>query len=352
MRILVTGSDGYIGSLLGPHLAAQGHDVVGLDAGFYRVGWLYNPGTPEIPTLTRDIRELKQADLESFGAVVHMAELSNDPLGQLAPTITHEINHQGSVQLAEAAKAAGVERFVYTSSCSVYGDAEQDLVDEESPLRPQTAYAICKERVELDVANFAADDFSPTFLRNATAYGASPRMRFDIVLNNLCGLAWTIREIRMESDGTPWRPLVHILDICKAIARVLEAPREVVHNQILNVGDRDANYQIREVAEIVGRVFPGCEVTVGVRGGDLRSYRVSFAKIHELLPDFECDWDVELGARQLLEVFSAVDLTEEEFRSRFFTRLKQVEYLLRTGQIDASFFWRPLELVPRDAELV
>jgi nucleoside-diphosphate-sugar epimerase len=352
MRILVTGSDGYIGSLLGPYLAQRGHDVVGLDAGFYRAGWLYNPGTPEVATLTRDIRELKEADLEGFGAVVHMAELSNDPLGQLAPTITYDINHHGSVQLATTAKAAGAERFVYTSSCSVYGDADEELVEEGSPLHPQTAYAICKQRVEEDVAPLADTDFSPTFLRNATAYGASPRMRFDIVLNNLCGLAWTTREIRMESDGTPWRPLVHVVDICKAIAEVLEAPREVVHNQILNVGDREANYQIRDVADIVGRVFPGCEVTVGVRGGDLRSYRVSFAKIHELLPDFECDWNAELGARQLLEVLSAVDLTDEEFRSRSFTRLKQIEYLLGTGQLDASFFWRPLGLVPSSAEAV
>jgi nucleoside-diphosphate-sugar epimerase len=350
MRVLVTGSDGYIGSLLGPYLAQRGHDVVGLDAGFYRAGWLYNPGTLGISTVTRDIRELTNADLEGFGAVVHMAELSNDPLGQLAPTITYDINHHGSVQLATAAKAAGAERFVYTSSCSVYGDAEEELVDEESPLRPQTAYAICKQRVEEDVATLADTGFSPIFLRNATAYGSSPRMRFDIVLNNLCGLAWTTNEIRMESDGTPWRPLVHVLDICKAIAEVLEAPREVMHNQILNVGDRDANYQIREVAEIVGRVFPGCEVTVGERGGDLRSYRVSFTKIHELLPGLECDWNVELGARQLLEVFSAVDLTEDEFLSRSFTRLKQIEYLLRTGQIDASFFWRPLELTSSVAE--
>jgi nucleoside-diphosphate-sugar epimerase len=346
VRILVTGSDGYIGSLLGPYLAERGHDVVGLDVGFYRAGWLYNPGTSEVPTLTADIREVNASDLEGFEALVHMAELSNDPLGQLAPTITYDINHQGSVRLATAAKTAGVERLVYTSSCSVYGDAEEELVDEESPLRPQTAYAVCKERVERDVALLAADDFSPTFLRNATAFGASPRMRFDIVVNNLSGLAWTTREIRMESDGTPWRPLVHVLDICKAVAHVLEAPREVVHNQVLNVGDLDANYQIREVAEIVGRVFPGCDVTVGVRGGDLRSYRVSFAKIHELLPEFACDWNVELGARQLLEVFSAVDLMEDDFLSRSYTRLKQIEYLLRTEQIDASFFWKALGLAP------
>jgi nucleoside-diphosphate-sugar epimerase len=268
VRVLVTGSEGYIGSLLGPYLVERGHEVVGVDAGFYRAGWLYNGTTTSVETLNTDIRLLSEADLEGVEAVVHMAELSNDPLGQLAPGVTHEINHKGSLHVAATAKAAGASRFVYTSSCSVYGAATEDLVDEESPLAPQTAYAACKELVERDVAAMAEDEFSPTFLRNATAYGASPRMRFDIVLNNLAGLAWTTREIRMESDGTPWRPLVHLLDICRAVGCALEAPRERVHNQILNVGAPDANYQVREIAEIVGRVFPGCQVTVGDRGTD------------------------------------------------------------------------------------
>jgi nucleoside-diphosphate-sugar epimerase len=344
MRVLVTGSEGYIGSLLGPYLVERGHDVVGLDAGFYRAGWLYHGPPVSIETLNKDIRLVSEADFEGVDAVVHMAELSNDPLGQLAPTLTYEINHKGSLHVAATAKEAGVTRFVYTSSCSVYGAAAEDLVNEESPLAPQTAYATCKELVERDVGAMAGDEFSPTFLRNATVYGASPRMRFDIVLNNLAGLAWTIREIRMESDGTPWRPLVHLLDICRAVDCVLEAPRERVHNQILNVGAPEANYQIREIAEIVGRVFPGCGVTVGDRGADARSYRVSFAKIHELLPEFRCDWEPELGARQLLEVFSRVDLSIEDFLSRKFTRLKQIEYLLRTGQLDETFLWRPLGL--------
>jgi nucleoside-diphosphate-sugar epimerase len=342
MRVLVTGSDGYIGSVLGPYLLDRGHEIVGLDAGFYRAGWLYNPGTPAVPTLTRDIREVTEADLEGFDAIVHMAELSNDPLGQLAPAITYDINHHGSVLLAKAAREAGVERFVYTSSCSVYGRSDRELVDEESPLDPQTAYADCKRLVERDVSALAADSFSPTFLRNATAYGASPRMRFDVVVNNLCGLAWTTREIKMESDGTPWRPLVHVEDICQAIARVLVAPRATVHNLTLNVGDQASNYQIREIAEIVVGAFPGCEVSVGSRSADERSYRVSFAKIHELLPSFACAWTVELGARQLRDVFAAVDLKGEDFRSRSFTRLKQIEYLLHTGQIDESFSWTPL----------
>ena len=340
MRILVTGSDGYIGSVLCPYLAERGIDVVGLDTGFYRTGLLYDAGEPSVTTITRDIRELAPSDLEGFDAVVHMAELSNDPVGQLAPTITYDINHEGSVRLATAAKAAGVGHFVYTSSCSVYGRSD-GLVDEESPLDPQTAYADCKRLVERDVSALASDGFSPTFLRNATAYGASPRLRFDVVVNNLCGLAWTTREIRMESDGTPWRPLVHVEDICQAIARVLVAPRETVHDVILNVGDRDANYQIREIAEIVGGVFPGCDVIIGDRGADERSYRVSFDRIHDVLPGFSCEWTVERGARSLRDVFDAVGLTAEEFKSRSFTRLLQIEHLRATEQIDEAFYWSP-----------
>jgi nucleoside-diphosphate-sugar epimerase len=339
MRVLVTGSDGYIGSVLGPYLGERGFDVVGVDTGFYRGTPLYDAATARIETFARDIRHLRESDLAGFDAVVHMAELSNDPVGQLAPTITYDINHRGSVRLALAARAGGVERFVYTSSCSVYGRSDDELVDEDSPLDPQTAYAVCKRLVERDVSALASDGFSPTFLRNATAYGASPRMRFDIVVNNLCGLAWTTQEVRVESDGTPWRPLVHVLDISRAIADVLEAPREVVHGVVLNVGDRDANYQIREIAEIVARVFPDCDVTIGGRSPDERSYRVSFARIHELLPGFACDWTVERGARELRDIFAAVGLTSDEFLSRDFTRLKQIEHLLAAREIDESFYW-------------
>jgi nucleoside-diphosphate-sugar epimerase len=346
LKVLVTGTQGYIGSLLGPYLVERGHDVVGVDAGFYRSAWLYDGLPDDVRTLQRDIRELTEDDLHGFDGVVHMAELSNDPLGQLAPHVTRTINHRGSVHLASMARAAGVERFVYTSSCSVYGAAEQDVVDEDSRLHPQTEYAECKRLVERDVVALADDSFSPTFLRNATAYGASPRLRFDIVLNNLCGLAWTTGEIRMESDGTPWRPLVHVLDICKAIALTLEAPRERVHGLVLNVGDPTANYRIREIAEIVARVFPECEVTVGGASPDSRSYRVSFDRIRAALPEFGCDWNAERGARELLELFEQVGLDEDDFRSRRFTRLKQIEYLLATGRIDTDFRW-----VPGSAEL-
>ena len=338
MKTLVTGTDGYLGCLLAPELMRRGHEVVGVDTGFYKYGWLY-PGTDLTPlTLSKDIRQLTEADLEGVDAVVHMAELSNDPLGQLSPTITYEINHQGSVRLAQLAQRAGVRRFVYMSSCSVYGVADGE-VDETSPTDPQTAYADCKTLVERDLLAMASDTFSPTFLRNATAFGASPRMRFDIVLNNLSGLAWTEQTIAMTSDGTPWRPLVHALDIGKAIRCVLDAPADLVHGEIFNVGSSEQNYRVREIAEIVAAQFPDCGVTFGTAGGDNRSYRVSFEKINNKLPGFSCDWDAARGAAQLYEIFRSIDLGPTTFTGRGHTRLKQLEYLIRTGQVDDNLFW-------------
>jgi nucleoside-diphosphate-sugar epimerase len=344
MRVLVTGIDGYIGAVLGPRLIERGFDVVGIDCGFYRDGWLYNDAGPRPLTLTADIRRITPKDLEGFDAVVHLAELSNDPLGELNERTTYAINHRGSVALARACKAAGVRRFVYTSSCSVYGAAEDGGErSEESAPNPQTAYARCKVLVERDVGALADPNFSPVFLRNATAFGASPRMRFDIVLNNLAGFAWTTREIRMTSDGTPWRPLVHIEDISQAVILALEAPREAVHNEIFNVGDDAQNYRIREIAAIVGQVFDGCTVSLGRPSGDNRSYRTSFQKIRRRLPGFTCGWPAERGARQLHDVFESVDMTEEMFRFRGFTRLEQLKHLLATRQIDADFYWHAPE---------
>jgi nucleoside-diphosphate-sugar epimerase len=339
MRVLVTGTEGYLGSLLPPLLIERGHDVLGVDTGFYKVGWLYNGTEMTAKTLTKDIRNISAEDLQGVDAIVHMAELSNDPTGQLSPTITYDINHKGSVRLAKLAKEAGVRRFVYMSSCSVYGVATEGDVTEESAVNPQTAYAECKTLVERDLKPLADDDFSPTFMRNATAFGASPRMRFDIVLNNLAGLAWTTQEIKMTSDGTPWRPLVHALDISKAIVCALEAPRDVVHNQVFNVGDTANNYRVKEIAETIADVFTGCALSFGENGSDNRSYRVSFEKINTKLPGFKCDWNAERGAKQLYEIFNQIDMTKEIFNSRGFTRLKQLEYLIRTQQIDKDFFW-------------
>ena len=248
MKLLVTGTDGYIGVLLADVLAKRGHHVTGLDAGFYRDGLLYNGVLPPARQIKQDVRDITHKDLRGYDAVVHLAELSNDPLGQHNPELTFQINHRGSVALATKCKEVGIARFVYTSSCSVYGVASSENVTETSPTNPQTAYAECKVLVERDVSALADNNFSPTFLRNATAFGASPRMRFDIVLNNLAGLAWTTKEIKMISDGTPWRPLVHVLDICDAVACALDAPREIVHNQVFNVGDNGQNYRVREIA--------------------------------------------------------------------------------------------------------
>lgn len=337
MKVLVTGTEGYLGCLLAPELIRDGHEVVGVDTGFYKQGWLYN-GLDTTPlTLAKDIRNLTVEDLAGVDAIVHMAELSNDPLGQLSPIITYEINHQGSVHLATLAKQAGISRFVYMSSCSVYGVAGGE-VDENSPVNPQTAYAECKTLVERDLTAMADDSFSPTFMRNATAFGASPRMRFDIVLNNLSGLAWTTKKIAMVSDGTPWRPLVHGLDIAQAIRRVLDAPRDLVHNEVFNVGSSKQNYRVRQVAEIVGDIFGG-EVSFGASGGDNRSYRVSFEKIANKLPGFECQWDVVKGAQQLHDVFSTIDMDEATFTGRGHTRLLQLQHLINTRQLDEKLFW-------------
>lgn len=338
MRVLMTGSEGYIGCLLAQDLMADGHEVTAVDTGFYKAGWLYDGLSATARTLVKDIRHLTEADLAGIDAVVHLAELSNDPVGDLVGDITFDINHLGTVRLAELAKKAGVSRFVYMSSCSVYGVAD-GTVDETSPVNPQTAYAKCKALVERDLTPMADDGFSPTFMRNATAFGASPRQRFDIVLNNLCGYAWTERRIAMTSSGEPWRPLAHILDLGKAVRMVLAAPREAVHNQVLNVGSEDNNYRVRDIAEIVAAEFPGCELSFGQPGPDNRSYRVNFDKIRQVLPGFECDWDAAKGAAQLHRVFTAIDLDEETFFGRGHTRLKQIEHLLKTAQVDKDLFW-------------
>ncbi|WP_235909575.1 NAD-dependent epimerase/dehydratase family protein [Goekera deserti] len=338
LRILVTGTEGYLGCLTAQELLRAGHDVVGVDTGYYKNGWLY-PGLDRVPqTLALDIRTLGAEHLAGVDAIVHMAELSNDPIGDLIGDVTYDINHHGSVHLAETAKAAGVERFVYMSSCSVYGVAE-GIVDESSPVDPQTAYATCKALVERDVSAMASDSFSPTFLRNATAFGASPRMRFDIVLNNLSGLAWTTSKIAMTSDGSPWRPLVHALDIAKAIVMTVQSPREKVHGEIFNVGSESNNYRVRDIAEIVAAEFPGCELTFGDPTADNRSYRVAFDRIRQVLPGYDTDWDAKAGAAQLHKVFQAIDMDEATFTGRGHTRLKQIEHLLRTQQVDPQLFW-------------
>ncbi|HTT14033.1 MAG TPA: SDR family oxidoreductase [Burkholderiaceae bacterium] len=342
MKILVTGTEGYIGARLAPLLAAGGHAVCGLDAGFYRDGTLYlDPLGMAIspPTTYKDLRSVTTADFAGFDAVVHLAELSNDPLGQNRPEVTYKINHEGSVRIAKAAREAGVRRFVYASSCSVYGVGTGDFLDESSPTNPQTAYAKCKVLVENDLKPMAGPDFCVTFLRNATAYGPSPRMRFDIVLNDLCALAWTRKKIAMVSDGSPWRPIVHIEDICAAVQCALEAPAQAINGEVFNVGSSAENYRIREIAAIVAEAFPGCEVSAGPASADNRSYRVSFDKIANRLPGFKTRWSAAEGARELHRLFQRIEFSPDTYEFRAFTRLKQLKYLQRTGQIDDDLYW-------------
>jgi nucleoside-diphosphate-sugar epimerase len=340
MKVVVTGSEGYLGALLVPVLLERGHDVTGIDTGYYKSGYLYNAKGPVPRTVAKDIRHLTTEDFRGQDAVVHMAELSNDPLGELDSKVTYEINHKGTLHLAHTAKAAGVKRFVYMSSCSVYGVATNGEVTEETKPNPQTAYAICKTLCERDLEQMANKNFVLCYLRNATAFGASPRQRFDLLLNNLCGLAWTTKEIKMISDGTPWRPLVHGLDIAQAIACALEAPADAIYNETFNVGSNGNNYRVKEVADKVAKVFPGCTLSFGTQGSDNRSYRVNFDKISKHLPEFKCEWDADKGAEQLYELFRQIDLTRETFEYRAFTRLKQLQYLIRTGQVDEGFFWK------------
>lgn len=342
MKILVTGTEGYIGARLAPWLEAAGHEVTGLDIGFYGDGRLYHdPLATRISarTLFKDLRTVEPADFAGFDAVIHLAELSNDPLGQNRPEITMKINHEGSVRIAKAAREAGVKRFVYASSCSVYGVGTGDFLDERSPVNPQTAYAVCKTLVERDVTPMASNDFSVVFLRNATAYGPSPRMRFDIVLNDLCALARTTGRIAMVSDGSPWRPIVHVEDICEAMRCAVEAPTDAINGEVFNVGRTDENFRVREIAALVASAFPGCEVTAGPPSADNRSYRVSFEKIEKRLPGFVARWTAKRGAEELASLFQRIDFTEADHRWRPYTRLKQLQYLQRTGQVDDDLFW-------------
>ncbi|MGH2454204.1 MAG: NAD-dependent epimerase/dehydratase family protein [bacterium] len=340
MRVLLTGARGYLGVPLAALLAERGYAVTGLDTGFFAEGRLFPERDAPPRAVVKDIRQVTAEDLDGFDAVVHLAELSNDPLGQLNPDLTYDLNYRGTVRLARLSKDAGIPRFVYSSSCSVYGAGADDIKTETSATNPQTPYAHCKVLVEQALAALADEGFSPTVLRNATAYGPSPSMRFDLVLNNLAGLAWTLGEIRMTSDGTPWRPLVHVSDLCQAVLSCLEAPREAIHNEVFNVGDGAQNYRVREIAEIVSAVFPGCRLTTGSLGGDARSYRVSFDKIHTRLPGFRCSRDARAGAEELLHLFERIALTRETFEFRAYTRVRQLEHLLASGQIDDRFFWR------------
>jgi nucleoside-diphosphate-sugar epimerase len=338
MKVLVTGHNGYIGAVMVDVLARAGHDVTGLDTYFYE-DCTFGDDRRVVPAIRKDVRDVTPADLRGFDAVVHLAALSNDPLGCLSDDCTLDINHRASVRLAEAAKAAGVPRYVFASSCSLYGAAGgDDMLDEQAAFNPITAYGLSKVLVEQDVAKLADDRFTPTFMRNATAYGASPRLRADIVVNNFVGIAYTTGEVLIQSDGTPWRPLVHIEDISRAVLAVLEAPRELVHNESFNVGSSAENYQIRNVADIVRGVVPGCTIKYAEDGGpDTRCYRVNCDKISRVL-GFQTTWTVERGANELYDSFKQLNLTGEMF-SRY-VRLKKIEALRAERRLDGSLRWQ------------
>jgi nucleoside-diphosphate-sugar epimerase len=335
MKVLLTGHKGYIGAVAGPLLRAAGHDVVGLDTDLFE-GCDFGQAPEGLKEVRKDLRDLTKKDLDGFEAVVHLAALSNDPLGNLNAALTYDINHKASVHLAELAKAAGVKRFVFSSSCSTYGAAGDDFLDEEASLNPVTAYGESKVLVERDVTPLADDNFSPTFMRNATAYGASPRLRLDIVLNDLVASAYTTGQVYIKSDGTPWRPIVHIRDIV-----VLEAPQEKIHNQTFNVGLTDHNYRIRELADIVAEIVPGCRVEYAPDGGpDKRCYRVNCDKIQRELPNFRPQWTARKGAQELYDAYRAAGLTREDMAEGRFLRIRNIQRLLDSGKLDSSLHWQ------------
>jgi nucleoside-diphosphate-sugar epimerase len=336
VRVLVTGHDGYIGVAVTARLLESGHDVLGLDTRLYS-DFTFGPREADPPSLGIDIRDVKRSDLAGFDAVVHLAALSNDPIGSLSPDTTYEVNHLASVRLAALAKQAGVSRFAFSSSCSLYGAAGDELLDEHAPFNPVAPYGQSKVLAETGISELADDAFSPTFLRNATAYGITSRLRGDLVLNNLVGLAFATGGVLIRSDGTPWRPLVHVEDIARAFVAVLEAPRELVHDEAFNVGRTEENYRISELGALVEEVVPGSRVVYAPGGGpDLRAYRVSCEKIRRVLPSFRPAWTARLGAEQLYGAFLEHGLTREQLEGPEMTRLARIRELRESGLLDAS----------------
>lgn len=333
MKVLLTGHLGYIGTVMAPLLRASGHEVTGYDSDLYK-RCTYDMGgeITDIPAIIKDVRDATEDDLAGQDAVIHLAGLSNDPLGDLNSDLTYAINHRASVRLATLAKNAGVKRFLFASSCSNYGLAGEEMIDETGALNPVTAYGQSKVWTERDVAPLGDDSFCPVFMRPATAYGLSPRMRFDIVLNNLTAWAVTTGLIYLKSDGTPWRPIVHIEDISRAFIAALQAPQQKVFNQAFNIGRTDHNYQIRDIAKIVAEVVPNACVEVAPDGGpDKRSYRVNFAKIAQTLPDFKPQWDARRGAEQIYAAFKKSNLTLEEFEGPRYQRIAHIKTLIADG---------------------
>lgn len=338
-NILVTGSEGYIGTVLMPMLAKEGYEATGLDSCFYSDGNLTNENFTKYKLIRKDIRDVTSADFEGFDAVVHLAALSNDPLGKLNEDLTFQINFKASVKMAQLAKSAGLKRFVFSSSCSLYG-ANDKVLTEEDKANPQTAYGKSKILAEKKISRLADDEFSPVYLRNATAFGVSARMRFDIVVNSLTGYAKTEKVIRILGDGTPWRPLVHVNDICQAIILSLKAKKDVIHNQAFNIGSSRENYQIKTIAEKIKEYYPDCKIEIMTKNaGDTRNYIVSFDKAEKLL-GFCPGYSLDLGVNKIKEVYNRIYLTKELFEHNYYNRLKQIEALIRQNSIDSELRWK------------
>ncbi len=340
MRVLVTGSRGYIGSVLAPLVAEAGHDVVGLDTDFYR-GCDFGVESGDVQTLERDVRDVGPAELEGFDAIVHLAALSNDPVGDLDSRLTADINHEATVTLAAAAREAGVRRFVFASSCSMYGaSGSDDTLDEDAPLRPLTAYAESKVHAEEGLFALAGPDFAPVSMRNATVYGASPRLRLDIVLNNLAGWSHTTGRIRLLSDGKSWRPLLHVRDLSKVALTLLSAPEDQIRGEAINIGSAEQNYLIRDLAELLSEIS-GCEVEFDANSSpDQRSYRVDFSKLGRFFPDLTLDWDARRGARELVDAYRTTGLSQEDFEGDRYVRLRRIRTLLDAGELGGDLRWQ------------
>jgi nucleoside-diphosphate-sugar epimerase len=338
MKVLVTGSHGYIGTILVPLLIAEGHEVVGLDTDLYE-RCTFSGAVSEVK-IRKDVRAIQKEDVVGFDAIIHLAGLSNDPLGDFNPSLTEDINQKGSLRLAQAAKEAGVERFLFASSCSNYGAGGSDFLTEEAPFNPVTPYGISKVRVEEGLQKMADDTFSPTYLRASTAYGVSPRLRFDLVANNLTAWAFTTGKVYLKSDGTPWRPIVHVEDISRAYIAALHAPRDLVHNEAFNVGMTTENYQMSEIAELVQEIVPGCEIEYAPDAGpDKRCYRVDCNKIANTLHEFKPQWTARRGIEQLYLEYRKAGLTLEEFEGPKYMRIAHIKYLLDEGLLDQNFCW-------------
>jgi nucleoside-diphosphate-sugar epimerase len=340
MKVLVTGHDGYIGAILVPLLQRAGHEVVGMDSYWFE-GCTFGEPMPDVQSIRADVRNSSLDHLQGIDTVMHLAGISNDPMGNLNPECTYDINHRASVRLAEQAKQAGVERFIFSSSCSNYGAGGEGFLDESAEFNPVTPYGKSKVLVEQDVAGLADDSFSPTFLRNATAYGLSTKLRADLVINNLVGYAYTTGEVLIKSDGSPWRPLVHIEDISRAFLAVMEAPREKIHNEAFNVGQTSENYRIRDLGELVEQVVPGSKVKYAEGASpDKRDYRVDCSKIARVLGDFKPTWTAQKGMKELYNAYKEYGLTTEEFLSSRFLRIKTIEGLLAKNMLDDELHWK------------